>query len=100
MAQRYDRDFKLYAVKLVVEDGKKLAEAVRELDLAHQTLRRWVLQYKEDLGDSFVGSGNQTPADQERCEKDKRIKDLEEEVAILKRLWASSPKTRSNLWFY
>ena len=25
MAQRYDRDFKLYAVKLVVEDGKKIA---------------------------------------------------------------------------
>jgi len=42
MAQRYDRDFKLYAVKLVVEDGKKVAEAARELDLAHQTLHRWL----------------------------------------------------------
>jgi len=54
-----------------------------------QRYDRWVLKYKEDQGDSFVGSGNRSPADQEKYEKDKRIKDLEEEVAILKRLWAS-----------
>ena len=85
MAQRYDREFKLYAIKLVVEDGKKVAEAARELDLAHQTLRRWIAKYKKDQGNSFVGSGNRNPVDQEKAEKDKQIRDLQEEVAILKK---------------
>lgn len=100
MARRYDKEFKLYAVKLVVEDGKRVAEAARELDLAHQTLSRWIAKYKKDQENSFVGSGNRNPVDQEKEEKDKQIRDLQEEVAILKKLWAPSPKTRSDLWFY
>lgn len=95
--KRYDKDFKTYAVKMVVEDGRKVAEVARELDLVHQTLHKWVDKYKEEQGDAFVGSGNFNPKDQADYEKDKRIRDLEEEVAILKRLWASSQKTRSNL---
>lgn len=85
MAEQYDREFKLYAVKLVVEDGRKVAEVARELDLVHQTLHRWVAAYREDQEESFVGSGNLSSADKEEYEKDKRIRDLEEEVAILKK---------------
>lgn len=85
MVKRYDKDFKLYAVKLVVEDGRKTAEVARELDLVHQTLHKWVRKYKEDQGDSFVGSGNLNPGDKAEYEKDKRIRDLEEEVTILKK---------------
>ncbi|ASN05388.1 hypothetical protein CFK40_10375 [Virgibacillus necropolis] len=55
MGERYDKEFKLYAVKMVVEDGRKVAEVARELDIVHQTLHKWVNKYKED---SFVGSGN------------------------------------------
>ncbi|MDY0394670.1 transposase [Virgibacillus halophilus] len=50
MAKGYDKEFKLYAVKLVVEDGKKVAEVARELDLVHQTLHKWVAKYKEEQG--------------------------------------------------
>jgi len=85
LTKRYDKDFKLYAVKLVVEDGRKVAEVARELDLVHQTLHKWVAKYKEDQGDNFVGSGNLSPDDKAEYEKDKRIRDLEEEVAILKK---------------
>jgi len=85
MAKRYDKEFKVYAVKLVVEDGRKAAEVARELDLVPQTLQKWVAKYKEDQEDSFVGSGNRSPQDQAGYEKDKRIRDLEEEVAILKK---------------
>lgn len=53
--------------------------------------------YKKDPVNSFVGSGNLKPEDAAMRELNKRIKDLEEENAILKRLWASSPKTRSNI---
>lgn len=39
MAQRYDKEFKFCTVKLVVEDGRKVAEIARELDLVHQNAR-------------------------------------------------------------
>src|SRR5699024_12519055 len=85
MTRRYDKEFKLYAVKLVVEDGKRVAEAARELDLAHQTLSRWIAKYKQDQENSFVGSGNRNPDDQEKEEKDKQIRDSQEEDAIIKK---------------
>ncbi|UOQ91517.1 transposase [Halobacillus shinanisalinarum] len=85
MSKRYDKEFKLYAVKMVVEDGRKIAEVARELDLVHQTLNKWVTKYKEDKEDSFVGSGNLSPRDAAEYEKDKQIRDLKEEVAILKK---------------
>lgn len=85
MAKRYDKEFKVYAVKLVVEDGRKAAEVARELDLVPQTLQKWVTKYKADKEDSFVGSGNRSPKGQAGYEKGKRIRDLEEEVAILKK---------------
>ena len=85
MTKRYDKEFKLYAVKMVVDDGRKVAEVARELDLVHQNLHKWVIKYKEDQKDSFVGSGNLSPKDKAQYEKDKRIRDLEEENAILKK---------------
>lgn len=85
LTKRYDKEFKLYAVKLVLEDGRKVAEVARELDLVHQTLHRWIAKYKEDQEDSFVGSGNLSPNAKAEYEKDKKIRDLEEEVAILKK---------------
>ncbi|GIO22830.1 transposase [Oceanobacillus sp. J11TS1] len=95
MAKRYDKEFKVYAVKLVVEDGRKAAEVARELDLVPQTLQKWVTKYKEDKDDSFVGSGNRSAKNQAEYEKDKRIRDLEEEVAILKKamgIFAKNPR--------
>lgn len=93
--KRYDKEFKLYAVKMVVEDGRKVAEVARELDLVHQTLHKWVDKYKKEKEDGFVGSGNLNPKDKAEYEKDKRIRDLEEEVAILKKamgIFAKSQK--------
>jgi hypothetical protein len=74
MSKRYDKEFKLYAVKMVVEDGRKIAEVARELDLVHQTLHKWVNKYKEEQEDSFVGSGNLSPKDKAGYEKEKRIR--------------------------
>lgn len=48
MAKRYDKEFKVYAVKLVAEDERKAVEVARGLDLVPQTLQKWVTKYKED----------------------------------------------------
>ncbi|MCG3420038.1 transposase [Oceanobacillus sp. GSFE11] len=100
MVQHYDKELKLYAVKMVVEDGKKIAEVARELDLVPQTVQKWVVKYKEELEGDFVGSGNRSPKDKEEYEKDKRIHALEEEVAILKKAKGIFAKNRSSLRLY
>ncbi|MDM5247648.1 MULTISPECIES: IS3 family transposase [unclassified Lysinibacillus] len=80
----YDKEFKLEAVQLV-ESGKRVAEVARELDLAEQTLHNWVKKFSKDGEVAFVGSGNLKPEDKENKELEKRIRDLEEENAILKK---------------
>ncbi|WP_375199370.1 IS3 family transposase [Bacillus sp. RS11] len=80
----YDKEFKLEAVQLV-ESGKRVAEVARELDLAEQTLHNWVKKFSKDGEAAFVGSGNLKPEDKENKELEKRIRDLEEENAILKK---------------
>jgi len=89
----YDKEFKLEAVQLV-ESGKKVAEVARELDLAEQTLHNWVKKFSKDGEAAFVGSGNLKPEDKENKELEKRIRDLEEENAILKKAMGIFAKDR------
>ncbi|WMT17680.1 transposase [Parageobacillus toebii] len=51
----------------------------KELGLAYNTLHRWVKEYKESNGKSFVGSGNIKPQNQEIIELRRRNQELEEE---------------------
>jgi transposase len=83
--KHYDKEFKLYAVKMVEEDGKRAAEVARELDIAEQTLHNWLNKYREEKESGFVGSGNLKPEDKAVRDLQKRLKDLEEENAILKK---------------
>jgi transposase len=80
----YDKEFKLAAVRMV-EDGKRVAEVARELNLAEQTLHNWVKKFSKDKEDAFVGSGNLKPEDKAVRDLEKRLRDLEEENAILKK---------------
>lgn len=88
MTRRFDKEFKVHevhAVKLVLEEGKAVAETARQLDISPKTLHKWVADYKNDAEHSFIGSGNLKPEDREKRELQKRIRDLEEENAILKK---------------
>lgn len=82
--RKYDKEFKLDAVRLV-EDGKRIAEVARELDIAEQTLHNWVKKFSEDKDSAFVGGGNLKPEDKAIRNLEKRLRDLEEENAILKK---------------
>lgn len=85
MRKTYDKEFKLQAVNMVKEDGKRIAEVARELDLAEQTLHNWVKKYYQGNESAFVGSGNVHPENKMERDYKKRIRDLEEENAILKK---------------
>jgi transposase len=42
--KRYDRDFKLSAVRLVTEQGYTLAQAAQSLGISGQSIREWKVQ--------------------------------------------------------
>lgn len=54
----YDKQFKIQAVKLVMEDEFSVKEVSEQLEIHHNSLYRWVSEY-EKYGDSaFPGKGS------------------------------------------
>ena len=93
--RKYDRAFKLEAVKLVTERKTPLAEAARNLGIHENLLRKWKNQYLEDTADSFPGKGRLKPQDEEMRRLRKQLADVEEERDILKKalaIFSKEPK--------
>ena len=75
--RRFDRAFKLEAVKLVRERGVSAAQAARDLEVHENVLRKWVKEFAADPQHAFPGQGQMKPEQQE-------IERLRREVAKLK----------------
>lgn len=84
----YNKEFKLEAVRLVIEKGRTVPSVASDLGLNEKTLYGWVNQYSKHEGDAFPGSGRLTPEEEELRRLKRRIADLEEENAILKKATA------------
>lgn len=82
MMGHHDKEFKMYAARLVVEEGKRPRQLAEEFDVSIQTLRNWVNAYKEKRDENFADGGKEACLDEE---KDKIIKELKEENEILKK---------------
>jgi len=75
--KKYDREFKIGAVKLVLEQGKSVAAVAEDLGSSRNSLYDWIVKFKEDEKNAFPGSGNLSPQDEE-------IRKLREENRILR----------------
>ncbi|MGG1342282.1 transposase [Bacillus toyonensis] len=51
----YDRQFKIAAVQLVLEENMFAKEVVRELSIHSNTLYRWISEYEEHGESAFPG---------------------------------------------
>ena len=90
--RKYDREFKIEAVKLVTERGTSVAEAARNLGIHENLLRTWKNKYLEDTADSFPGKGHLKPQDEQLRRLKKNLADVEEERDILKKALANFSK--------
>jgi transposase len=82
--KRYDEDFKESVIKMVL-NGRAVYSVAKDLGVNKQTVNRWLKEYKEPQG-----SENCRVAELEadlRAER-KRVADLDETVAILKKATA------------
>ena len=73
--RRYDRQFKLSAARLVVEQGYSCNEAAERLGASAWSIRQWVNKFRE--------SGDLAPAEQSRSAADD-VRQLRKEVRQLK----------------
>ena len=83
--KRYDKDFKLGAVSMVLEKRLKTSNVAADLGISYDTLHRWVKEFKADPNNSFRGSGRLKPDEEEIRRLKRENQDLREENAILKK---------------
>ena len=88
--RRFTREFKLEAVRLVREQGVKVSEVARDLDIHENVLRKWVRDYAADPAHAFPGAGQQKPEQAEVAMLNREIRKLKAERDILKKAAESS----------
>ena len=62
---RYTKEFKIEAVRLLVEEGRRISELSRELGVGENLLRCWKKQSEEGKIEPFPGKGLLSPEDGE-----------------------------------
>ena len=63
--KQYTKEYKVEAVRLIVEEGRSLSEVARELGTAQSLLHRWKKKSEEGEIDPFPGKGRLSPEDEE-----------------------------------
>ena len=79
--KRFDRDFKMSAVKMVTEGGHKAAEVARSLGIHPNQLYNWKRKYSDNGDKAFPGKGNMTEISALR----RKLREVEMERDILKK---------------
>jgi transposase len=86
--RKYDREFKIQAVKLALESEKTTKKIAEDLGIHSGILTRWKREYKEDVENAFPGMGKLKPEDEELRRLKKENEDLKQEREILKKALA------------
>ena len=93
--RRFDRAFKVEAVRAALRGDRPQNEVARDLGLHKETLYRWVHEFREDASQSFPGNGRVKDRDRELEELRREVHRLESENAFLKKVsayFAKSPR--------
>ena len=81
--RRFDDDFKAQAVRLVLDEGKTVGAAARDLDLTETALREWVKRAHADRTNGRTGLTTAEREELARLRKENR--ELRTEREILKK---------------
>jgi len=92
--RHYERDFKLSAVRLALEGGRRVAEVARDLGISENMLWRWKKEFEDDQDSPFPGSGHLKPEDEKYRRLERELADVKQERDILKKAIAIFSKER------
>ncbi len=83
--RRFSREFKVEAVRQVLENGRPLAQVARDLDISASVLRRWKQQVEADPSEAFPGNGRMKAEDEELRRLRREVVRLRQERDFLKK---------------
>ena len=83
--RQFTKEFKIEAVRLVLEGGRRISEVSRELGISEALLGRWKKKYEEGKIEPFPGKGRLSPEDEELRQLRRENKRLRMEHEILKK---------------
>ncbi len=86
--KRYSKQFKVDAVKLVIEQGYPIGETARNLGITPNMLGRWKSELEAGSEHAFPGKGKMTPEKDELHRLRKENEQLRMERDILKKATA------------
>ena len=87
--RQFTEEFKAGAVRLVLDEGKTVGAAARDLDLTETALREWVHRAQADR--TKGRSGLTTAEREELARLRKENRELRTERDILKNVWSAPP---------
>lgn len=93
--RKYDREFKVEAVKLVTGEGRAVAEVARNLGIHENLLYKWREKYSEDMAHAFPGKGRLKPDEEELRRTKRELANVTQERDILKKalaIFSKEPK--------
>lgn len=90
----YDKEFKLNAIRLFLENGRSYKEISAELGIPSATLATWVDSHKKEGIEAFPGKGYLKPLDAEMAKLRKELAIAQEERDILKKALGIFSSTR------
>jgi len=82
---RYDAVFKKEIAQLYMEGHRTASSLSADLGIHINSIYRWAEQYRADPENAFPGSGHRKPEEEELAKAQRRVRELEEEVEILKK---------------
>jgi transposase-like protein len=84
--RKFNREFKMAAVKLILDDELPVSQVAKELAVHANSLYRWVQEYEKYGESAFPGNGSTIYDYQAEIHSlERRNRGLEEEVELLKK---------------
>ena len=82
--RQYTKEFKIEAVRLIIEEGRPISDVARELGTAQSLLHRWKKKSEEGKIDPFPGKGRLSPEDEElrRLRRENKRLRMERDILI------------------
>ncbi len=83
--RRFSQEFKIEAVRMVVDQGRDLFQVCEDLEIRPDMVRKWKKKFENDGMGAFPGSGRMKPEDEEMRRLRREVERLRMERDILKK---------------
>jgi transposase len=83
--KKFDRQYKLDAVNLVINGDRSVKEVADSLGIAAAMLYRWIRKFNKDQGEAFPGKGRLGPQEEEIRRLRRELEQAKEDREILKK---------------